>query len=99
MIKLDESRMTSLNKAKAVIHMAELKPLAEAIGTSYQVIKNYRHKPELLDKASWVRVETLAQIYDRINDGTFETHRQAWWSNRQPARRSDMPKSIRERVD
>lgn len=71
MIKLDESRLASLTKAKAVLHMAELKPLAEAIGTSYQVIKNYRSKPELLNKASWVRIEALAQIYDSINNGTF----------------------------
>lgn len=75
LIKLDESRMASLTKAKAVLHMVEPKPLAEAIDTSYQMIKNYRSKPDLLDKASWVRVEALAQIYDSIKDnGTFDSH-------------------------
>ena len=97
MIKLDENRMTSLVKAKAVLHMAELKPLAEDIGISCQVIENYRSKPDLLNKASWVMVETLAQIYDGIKSGTFDSHRPAWWSNRHPERWSGMPKSIRER--
>ncbi|GHV98523.1 hypothetical protein lacNasYZ03_00370 [Lactobacillus nasalidis] len=40
--------------------------LANITGIPYQTIRNMRHKPELLERASWTRVETLAQLYDDL---------------------------------
>ena len=60
--------MNELEDARKALLLEDVNvgELANITGIPYQTIRNMRHKPELLERASWTRVETLAQLYDDL---------------------------------
>lgn len=67
-IRISASRMNELEDARKALLLEDVNvgELANITGIPYQTIRNMRHKPELLERASWTRVETLAQLYDDL---------------------------------
>lgn len=67
-IRISASRLNELEDARKALLLEDVNvgELATITGIPYQTIRNMRHKPELLERASWTRVETLAQLYDDL---------------------------------
>lgn len=76
--------LNDLEKAKKLMSLKfplpnlTLKNLKEQTGVAYKTIKNYSNKPELLNKASWKTVSTLARVYESfiIKEMTFENEQE-----------------------
>lgn len=58
--------MNDLEKAQSLLidRLIPLNRVAEKSKLSYNMIRQYSSNPEKLKKASWVKVHTLALIYD-----------------------------------
>lgn len=60
--------MTDLEKAYSLLidRLMPLNRVAEKSKISYNMIRQYSSHPEKLKTASWVRIHTLALIYDDL---------------------------------
>lgn len=69
-IDLDQDKWRDLEKARALLLSGRLTPLeiSEKTQIPHQTVKNLRQKvrydPDALVIVSWIRVETLAQLFD-----------------------------------
>ena len=61
-----DERGSELDRAKALIadKNNSLKQISEITKIPYQSLRNYRANISSLDKASWLRINLLSQVYD-----------------------------------
>lgn len=74
LVVIDPERLAEMDAAKQMVKLPNisLQDLSRVTGIPYQTIRNMRHKPELLDNASWFRVETLAQLKIDLETGKLD---------------------------
>lgn len=61
-----ETRGSALDRAKRLVSAPDssTKAISELTGISYQIVANYRQKPDMLDNATWKKVDALGRAYD-----------------------------------
>lgn len=61
-----EKRGSALDRAKRLVSAPDssTKAISELTGISYQIVANYRQKPDMLDNATWKKVDALGRAYD-----------------------------------
>lgn len=63
-----EERGTALDRAKKLVSAPDssIKAISELTGIKYQIIANYRQRPDTLDNATWKKVDALGRAYDYL---------------------------------
>lgn len=61
-----EKRGSALDRAKRLVSAPDssTKAISKLTGISYQIVANYRQKPDMLDNATWKKVDALGRAYD-----------------------------------
>lgn len=61
-----EERGSALERAKKLVSAPDssVKAISDLTGIKYQVIANYRQKPDTLDNAAWQKVDALGRAYN-----------------------------------